>query len=313
MSYLHWLDQIRMSDRVWAGEKAAHLGELIHAGFDIPRGLSITAEAYGDTLAANQIDQKISTRLGATEIDDPVDLEQAAEEIRTWIESASIPAPIAQELKTALDSLDAKALYAVRASRVVDDVPNPAASGMQQAYLGIPHGAVLDHMRKCWTVPWNSRAIYFRYRKKIDPSTLTMAVVVQPMLSADAAGVMFTANPLTGKDEIHIDATWGLGEAIIAARWKPDHFVVEKNSHAILERVAASKNVMELVAPSGGLQSVAVAEDKQDDLCLSDEQVAVLAAIGERVAAHFQSPQDIEWCCVGDKFFLLQTRPLEKR
>lgn len=313
MPYIHWLDQIRISDRAWAGEKAAYLGELIHAGFDVPRGLSIAAEAYGDTLTANQLDQKISARLGATEIDDPVDLEQAAEEIRAWIESGSIPAPITQELKIALDSLDAKTLYAVRASRVVDDVPNPAASGMQQAYLGVPHDAVLDHIRKCWTVPWNSRAIYFRHRKKIDPSTLTMAVVVQPMLSADTAGVMFTANPLSGKDEIHIDATWGLGEAIIAARWKPDHFVVEKNSHTIQERVAATKNVMELVAPNGGLQSVAVDEDKQDVACLNDEQVVTLAALGGRVAAYFKSPQDIEWCHVGDKFFLLQTRPLVKR
>ena len=313
MSYIHWLDQIQMSDRAWAGEKAAHLGELIHAGFDVPRGFCVTADAYRDTLAANQIDQKISARLAATEIDDPVDLEQAAEEIRAWVENASIPASITQELQTALDSLDAKVLYAVRASRVVDDVPNPAASGLQQAYLGVPRAAVLERVRQCWTVPWNSRAIYFRHRKKINSSTLTMAVVAQPMLNADAAGVMFTANPLTGADEIHIDATWGLGEAIIAARWKPDHFVVEKNSHTIQDRVVATKSVMELVAPSGGLQSVAVPEDKQDVTCLSDDQITPLAALGERVAAHFKSPQDIEWCRVGDKIYLLQTRPLAKR
>jgi phosphoenolpyruvate synthase/pyruvate phosphate dikinase len=313
MSYIRSLDEIRLTDRAWAGEKAAHLGELVHAGFDVPRGLCITADAYRDALAANQIDPKISARLAATEIDDPVDLEQAAEEIRAWIESTSMPASITQDLQTALDSLDAKALYAVRASRVVDDVPNPAASGLQQAYLGVPHVAMLNHVRKCWTVPWNSRAIYYRHRKKIDSSTLTMAVVVQPMLNADAAGVMFTANPLTGADEIHIDATWGLGEAIIAARWKPDHFVVEKNNHTIQERVVAIKSVMELVAPVGGLQSIAMPENKQEVACLSDEQITTLATLGERVAAHFKSPQDIEWCRVGDKIYLLQTRPLAKR
>ena len=313
MPYVRRLDEIRITDRAWAGEKAAHLGELIHAGFDVPRGWCITADAYRDTLAANQIDQKVSARLAATEMDDPVDLEQAAEEIRAWIESASIPAAITQELQTALSSLDAETLYAVRASRVVDDVPNPAASGLQQAYLGVPRDAVLDHVRKCWMIPWNSRAIYFRNRKKIDPSTLTMAVVLQPMLNADAAGVLFTANPLTGADEIHIDATWGLGEAIIAARWKPDHFVVAKKNHAISERVIVSKGVMEVTAAEGGLQTVGVPAEKQETACLSDDQIAALAALAEQVESHFKSPQDIEWCRVGDKVFLLQTRHLARR
>jgi phosphoenolpyruvate synthase/pyruvate phosphate dikinase len=313
MPYVRSLDEIRLTDRTFAGEKAAHLGELIHAGFDVPRGWCVTADAYRDALAANQIDQKIAARLAATEIDDPVDLEQAAEEIRAWIESASMPASITQALQTPLGSLDSNALYAVRASRVIDDVPNPAASGLQQAYLGVPHAALIDHVLKCWAIPWNSRAIYFRHRKKIDPSTLTMAVVLQPMLNADAAGVMFTANPLTGADELHIDATWGLGEAIIAARWKPDHFVVAKKDHAIVDRVVASKSVMERTAREGGLETVVVPADWQDLACLSDEQVAALAALGERVAGHFQSPQDIEWCRVDDEIFLLQTRLLAKR
>ena len=314
MPYIRDLNEIQMDDRSWAGEKAAHLGELIHAGFDVPRGVCITADAYRDALAANQIDQRIPARLAATEIDDPVDLEQAAEEIRAWIEGASIPASIAQELRDALAGLDSQAPFAVRASRVIDDVPNPAASGLQQAYLAVPTNQVLDHVRACWATPWNSRAIYFRNRKKIDQSTLTMAVVVQPMLNADAAGVMFTANPLTGAaDEIHIDATWGLGEAIIAARWKPDHFVVAKKNHAILDRVVVSKSVMEVTAPEGSLQTVGVPAQKQETACLSDDQVAALATLAEHVEAHFKSPQDIEWCRVGDKISLLQTRQLAKK
>ncbi len=323
MAYLRWLNEIRAGDRAWAGEKAARLGELVNLGLDVPRGFCVTADAYRDTLAAHQVQAKISARLAKTEIDDPVDLENAAEEIRAWIETASIAPAIRQEIQAALDTLDAGAHFAVRASRVIDDVPNPAASGLQQAYLAVTANAVLDHVRQCWASPWNSRAIYYRNRKKIDQNQLTMAVVVQPMLNADAAGVMFTANPLTGAaDEIHIDATWGLGEAIIAARWKPDHFVVKKNNpaeerggfnYAIRERMIVTKNVMEIVAPEGGLQRVSVPTDKQEIACLSDAQVIALATYGEKIESHFQSPQDIEWCRVADSISLLQTRPLAKR
>ena len=312
VAYIRRLEEIRLADRSWAGEKAAHLGELIGAGFSVPRGLCITADAYRDTLAANQIQPKITARLAKTEIDDPVDLEDAAEEIRAWIESASIAPDLAQEIQTALSTFDPGTLFAVRASRIVDDVPNPAASGLQQAYLGVTASAALDFVRQCWATPWNSRAIYFRNRKKIDQTTLTTAVVVQLLLNADAAGVMFTANPLTGAtDEIHIDATWGMGEAIIAARWKPDHFVIGKQNRAILDRAIASKSVMERSAPEGGLQTVSVPGDLQETACLSDEQVAALAELAEQAEAHFKSPQDIEWCRVGDKICLLQTRPLK--
>ncbi len=314
MSYVRSLAEIKLTDHALVGDKAARLGELIAAGFDVPRGACITAAAYRDTLGAHAIEAKIAARLAQTEIDDPVELEDAAEEIRRWIEGAAITPAITQEIQTALDALKPSALFAVRASRVVEDVPNPAASGLQQAFLAVRANNVLEHVRRCWSSPWNSRAIYFRNRKKIDQGQVTMAVVIQPMIAADAAGVMFTANPLTGAaGEIHIDATWGLGEAVIAARWKPDHFVAQKVDHTIQERVVASKSVMDVPAPEGGIQTLVLPADRQERACLRDEQVVALAALGEKIEAHFESPQDIEWCRVGDKILLLQTRPLIKR
>lgn len=323
MSYVRSLAEIKLTDHALVGDKAAHLGELIAAGFDVPRGACVTAAAYRDTLGAHAIEAKIAARLAQTEIDDPVELEDAAEEIRSWIEGAAIPPAITQEIQAALDALKPSALFAVRASRVVEDVPNPAASGLRQAFLAVRANDVIEHVRRCWSSPWNSRAIYFRNRKKIDQGQVTMAVVIQPMIDADAAGVMFTANPLTGAaGEIHIDATWGLGEAVIAARWKPDHFVAQKVDPAgergvfdrtIQERVVASKSVMDVPAPEGGIQTLVLPADRQERACLRDEQVVALAALGEKIEAHFKSPQDIEWCRVGDKILLLQTRPLIKR
>lgn len=319
MPYVRWLEEIRIGDRAWAGEKAAHLGELLHAGFDVPRGFCITAAACRDALTASQSDTKILARLAKAQFDDPVELEAAAEEIRAWIEDMPMPSGLAAEIQAALGTLasdPARLSCAVRASRVVEDVSNPRASGLEQAYLAVVDAeadAVLDHVRKCWGTPWTSRAIYYRNRKKMDQKQVTMAVVVQPMVDAEAAGVMFTANPLTGAtDEIHIDATWGLGEAIIAARWKPDHFVVAKSAGAIRERAVASKTVMEISTPAGGLQTIAVPQDQQERACLSDEQILALAALGKEIETHFKVPQDIEWCRSGEKLLLLQTRPLGK-
>lgn len=309
MSYVRWLGEIRLVDRTWAGEKAAVLGELIHAGFEVPRGFCITADAYRDTFAANQINEKISARLASIEVSDPMALEPAAEEIRGWIETVPMDSRVTQEIESAMSQLGKS--FAIRASRIVEDVPNPSASGLRQAYLGVLRDQVLDYVRKCWATPWTSRAIYFRHRKKVGPEQVAMGVVVQAMIEAEAAGVLFTANPLSGDgNEIHIDATWGLGEAITAARWKPDRFVVEKSSRAILERSVASKLVMNIVAPEGGVQTLGVPNEKQGVASLSEEQILGLAALGQKVETHFKGLQDIEWCCRGDKIFLLQTRPL---
>lgn len=312
MPYIKPLDKIQRAEIHTAGDKAVALGELLRAGFDVPRGFCLTADAYYDTIG-NTLNDKIAARIQSVEIDDPVDLEAATDDIRAWIENATLSPTLIDEIQKAIVELDAK-FFAVRASRGFEDVPNPAASGLLQAYLGVAGvDGVLNAIRQVWATPWNSRAIYYRHRKKIAAQNVTMAVVIQPMIDAQAAGVMFTANPLTGAaDEIHIDSTWGLGAAVIAARWKPDHFVVAKNDLAIRERAIPNKTVMDVVSPDGGVQSVGVANDKQDASSLNDEHVAALASLGKQIESRFNARQDIEWCRAGDQFWILQTRPLRK-
>ncbi len=312
MSFLKPLEQIQLTDLNIAGDKAVYLGELIRAGFAAPRGFCLTSAAYRETIA-HPLNEKIAARLASTEMDDPVDLETATDEIREWILHAPLTPALINDLENATTQLGAK-FFAVRASRVVDDVPNPAASGLPHAYLGVVGTAsVLETIRSVWATPWNSRAIYYRHRKKIAPHQVTMAVVIQPMINAEAAGVMFTANPLTGaRDEIHLDATWGLGAAVIAARWKPDHFVISKNDLTIRERTIPSKTVMDRVASDGGIQTIVVPNDQQDTASLSETHATTLATLGKQIETHFQSPQDIEWCRVGDQIWILQTRPLKR-
>jgi len=310
--YIRWLNEIGTQDQDWAGDKAVVLGELMRAGFAVPRGYCIGASAYRETFAANGLNAKIIAHLSEIEMTDPAQLEQAATEIRGWIENVPLSSEIENEIKAALAALNAP-LNAVRVSRVSHDVPNPSASGAQQAYLAVPAAALLDHVRKCWAAPWNSRAIYFRHRKKILPEQVAMAVVVQTTINADAAGVMFTASPMgKNSNEIHIDAIWGLGEAVVAARWRPDHFVVDKASGAVSETSIASKTVMDVAAAEGGVQTVGVPEEKQEVACLSEAQISALAEIGKQVETQFKQLQDIEWCLKDDQVLLLQTRPMLK-
>jgi pyruvate,water dikinase len=304
---LRWLNEIRLNDYAWAGDKAARLGELIGAELDVPRGFCIGADAYRAVIA-DPLNEKIIARLAATEIDDPVDLEIATEEIRAWIESAPMPDAFAREIRDAVGQIG-NLPYAIRASRIVEDVPNPAASGLEQAFLGIVGAEnALAHVRKIWATPWNSRAIYFRQRKKIETARVTMAVVAQAMVNADAGGVMFTGVA----DEMYIHAGWGSGAAISAGRWKPDRFVVAKNNRAIVQRDRATKAVMEFVAPEGGIQARAVPDDQQLAPALNDDHIIALAALGAKIETHFGAPQDIEWARVGDDFFILQSHPTNK-
>lgn len=314
MSYIRPLDSLTLADIAFAGDKAARLGEMISAGLPALTGFGIGAPAYRSTLAENQIDKRIAARLSHIDIDDPEEVESAAEEIRRWIEQAIIPTDIASEISSSMAGMGAVGTFAIRASRVIEDVINPRASGLEQAFLAVAPGALRDNIRRCWATPWTSRAIYYRQVKKMPQDQVTIAVIVQPTVQASAAGVMFTANPLTGaRDEIQIDAMWGLGEAIVSARWPMDHFVLDKITFSRRAGQIANKRVMQVAAPEGGIDTVAVPDDRQDIPCLNDEEMQQLATLGRRVEEHFGETQDIEWCKVGQDLVLLQARPLRFR
>lgn len=313
MPSIHVLEGIGPEDRSWAGEKAVSLGALIRAGCATPPGFCISAEAYRRCIAENALEGRITQRLAGTDVDDPVELETSAEEVRGWIEHMVIPGDLLGEIETEVQKLHAASL-AVRVSRIVEDVVNPRASGLEQAYLAVQPPAVVDYVRQAWATPWTSRAIYYRRRKKMDDRQVGVGVVVQAMANADAAGVMFTGDPLTlAPDEIHIDANWGLGESVNAARWRPQHFTIGKANLTILKREVPGQELMEIAAPEGGLQTVTVPPDKQAEPCLDDAQVLTLAALGKRLEDRMQVAQDIEWCRVGEQLLTLQTRPLSRK
>ncbi|GCE24237.1 hypothetical protein KDK_80370 [Dictyobacter kobayashii] len=201
---------------------------------------------------------------------------------------------------------------AVRSSATAEDLPFASFAGQQDSYLNIVgEEALLEAIRRCWASLWTERAVNYRQRNQIDPHCVSLAVVVQRMIEVEVAGVLFTANPLTGKRrQTVIDASPGLGEAVVSGAVNPDHFVVNTASGEIVERRPGDKRVLIQALPGGGTQRIErVAQSVQP--CLTDQQVRQLACLGAQVEAHYQVPQDTEWAIdAGGKLWLTQARPI---
>jgi phosphohistidine swiveling domain-containing protein len=290
------------------GGKAANLGELLRAGLPVPDGFCVTTAAY--QLASKQADlEPLLDTLSATEAGDSARLEHYAAQIRDALLKVAMPPAIADAIREAYsESLP----VAVRSSATAEDLPFASFAGQQDTYLNIVGiEAVLDAVRRCWASLWTGRAVSYRASNHIDARSVYLAVVVQRMVNASVAGVLFTANPLTGRrHQAVIDANPGLGEAVVSGAVNPDHFVVDANSFEIVERRLGEKRLRIRALASGGTERIEL--DKQSaQPCLSDEQIAALAKLGMQTEAHFGRPQDIEWA-IDDagKLWLTQARPI---
>lgn len=258
------LEAVRRGDVASAGGKGANLGELLHAGFDVPAGFVVTTAAHRAALR--------SAAPGQSE------------------DSVAVPEDVAAGIRLAYAGMGGGRV-AVRSSATAEDLPGAAFAGQQDTYLNITGGdAVVQAVRDCWASLFSERATAYRDRLGIDPASVAMAVVVQAMVQPDSAGVMFTADPVTGnRDRMVIDAALGLGEAVVSGEVIPDHFVVDVGK-VIVERPAVNGR------PAGPV--------------LSDEQVSELVSEGSRIVEHFGRPQDIEWAFCGGRLFILQARPM---
>jgi len=201
---------------------------------------------------------------------------------------------------------------AVRSSATAEDLPSASFAGQQDTYLNVVGAAaVVEAVRNCWASLWTDRAVSYRASRGIDPAAVALAVVVQRMVDATAAGVLFTANPLTGRrHQAVIDASPGLGEAVVSGAVNPDHFVVDPLTGRVLERRLGDKRIAVRPIPGGGTRTLTL-NNGAATACLTDKQAAELAALGRQVEEYFGSPQDIEWAIAGDgRLWLTQSRPI---
>jgi len=294
-----------------AGGKGMNLSSLARAGFPVPPGFIVTTDAYRAFVAANQIQDRILSHVKTLAPDDPVALEAASSEIAALFETGHIPDEIASAIVSAYQGL-ASPPVAVRSSATAEDLPGLSFAGQQETYLNlIDDEAVLGAVKKCWASLWTARAIGYRARNRIPPDEVTLAVVVQQLIASESSGVLFTANPLTGhRAEMVIDASFGLGEAIVSGQVEPDHYVVDTHTWTITSQKLGAKGLAILPRAEGGtdhIQRTAAAEREQ---ALPNAQIIELARLAGRVAEHFGSPQDIEWAWANGQLYLLQSRPI---
>lgn len=304
-----------------AGGKGANLARLVRAGFNVPPGFILTTRAYQSFVAANDLEPAIQEALRQTGLIDPLVSSSPSHPISTS-PGRSASATIRQrfsegrlpdEIATALRQADAdigSPPVAVRSSATAEDLPGMSFAGQQDTFLNVVDTqSLLESVVACWSSLWTARAIGYRARNGISHADVSLAVVVQRMLPADVSGVMFTANPLTGaRHETVIDATLGLGEALVSGQVEPDHYVVDTNRKAIVSKSLGAKARLIRGKEGGGVE--VVSQDAGQRQALSDDQIFELVDLGSRVAREYDFPQDVEWALVDADLYLLQSRPI---
>lgn len=312
---LAWFGEVGLADRPEVGGKGGSLGELTRAGIEVPPGFVVCTSTFDGFIAALERDAPLRAPIEALPAGDLAALTQGCAAARARIEAAPMPAALREELAAAWQRLCGSAIQpvAVRSSATTEDAEDASFAGLQDTYLwvlGLEH--VLQRLRSCWASLYSVESVAYRRRRNVPEAGVSMAVVVQRMVDARTAGVMFTRSPTTGdRSVITIEGAWGLGSAVVGGEVTPDRFVLGKITGEISVRDISDKHLRHRPAPAGGVADEPVPEAERRMPCLSDEELQALRAIGRRVERHYGRPQDIEWAIdsASGAILLLQSRP----
>lgn len=313
-TYVRSLEVLGRSDLPLAGGKGANLGALASAGFPVPPGFCVTTEAYRAFVAANGLEPTIARLAEQAGAGDPAALEAASAQIRAAFAAAALAPEMATEIRAAYAALASShgepLAVAVRSSATAEDLPDLSFAGQQDTYLNVVGDeALLAAIVRCWSSLWTARAMGYRARNDLAQTMPAIAVVVQQMVPSESSGVLFTANPVTGRrTEIVIDATLGLGEALVSGQVEPDHYVIDAPAGRIVTKTLGAKALSIRGQSSGG--TTTIAEDAAARQALPDEQILKLARLGQRAAEFYGAPQDVEWAWAGGRLYLVQSRPI---
>ena len=319
-----WFEELTKDNIPLVGGKNANLGEMTQAKIPVPPGFAITAHAYEKFITETGIAQKIYQIINetVTDINDPKQYDEASNKVRKLIESTKMPEKIEEAIRDAYQKLGKKMhapniFVAVRSSATAEDLPDASFAGQQETYLNVKGpDELVEKTVKCWSSLFTPRAIFYRTTKGFKHEQVLISVGVQKMVNARSAGVMFTINPVTGyRNQIVIEGTWGLGEAVVSGAETPDHFEVDKESLQVTERRIVKKTVEYVRNPeTGKTEHVEVPPERQEEPSLTDEEIRRLAELGRKIDQHYRKPQDIEWAIDRDlefpeSVFIVQSRP----
>lgn len=305
------LQEIDTSMFALAGGKGANLGELGRiTGLHVPDGFCITTEAFAAMMSQARGLDTLLDRLALLKADEQEAIRSLAGDIRCTIETAVVPVALQKELRERITAAGEQQAWAVRSSATAEDLPAASFAGQQDSYLNITGVvAITDHVRKCWASLFTERAIVYRIRQGFEHRRVQLSVIVQHMVPATVAGMMFTADPVSGNRKVvSIDAGFGLGEALVSGKVNPDHYKVEEGR--ITDKKIGQKKLAVYAGPNGGIQEQELMPEKQSLQALTDDQVIQLAQLGSRIEDHFGKPQDIEWCLADGIFYIVQSRPI---
>ena len=309
--YVLGFQEIDQTQGTVVGGKGAHLGELSRIeGIRVPAGFCVTTDAYQRIMAeAPSIDDRLD-RLSRLKLDDREAIRTLSAEIRQTLEGIAIPDDLAAAITRPLARLGEQAAYAVRSSATAEDLPTASVAGQQDTYLNVVGpAAILQHVSRCWASLFTERAVIYRLRNGFDSRKVHMAVVVQQMVFPKAAGILFTADPITANRKVaSVEASFGLGEALVSGLVNADVYKVRDGE--VVAKAIGTKQLAIYASSAGGTQEQAIEPERQEQPALTDVQVVRLVQLGRRIEAHFGRPQDIEWCLVDDGFQIVQSRPI---
>ncbi len=293
------------------GGKGANLGELFRIkGIHVPDGFCITTEAFRRIIGQTPAIDELLERLSLLKLEDRPKIGELSGELRTIIEEIAIPQDIIEEITRHLSTLGEEKAYAVRSSATAEDLPTASFAGQQDTYLNIiGMEAILKHISLCWASLFTERAVIYRLQNGFDHRKVQLSVVVQKMVFPQAAGILFTADPVTSNRQVlSIEASFGLGEALVSGLVNADSYKVRNGK--VINKQIGTKKLAIYALKNGGTQEHQIEPEQQNTPTLADEQILELERIGRQIEEHFGRPQDIEWCLVDDTFYIVQSRPI---
>jgi phosphoenolpyruvate synthase/pyruvate phosphate dikinase len=307
--YILFFDETDKKDLPLVGGKGANLGEMTKAGFDVPFGFCVTTESYKQFIEQNNLFSFISHLIMDASLDN---VSQIGEEIRKNIIKCEIPIDVEQSIISAVNKIGADTYYAVRSSATAEDLAFASFAGQQDTYLNIKgEKSLLSSVRDCWASLFTDRAILYRIKNKIEHEKVYMSVVVQKMVLPEVSGIMFTADPVSGhRGIISIDASYGLGEALVSGLVSPDLYKFRKSSSQIESKTIADKKLAIMPINGGGTKKVRIDGEKSTIQVMEDSKIKSLAGLGMAIEKHYGCPQDIEWCMENSKLYIVQSRAI---
>lgn len=295
------------------GGKGRSLAKMTNAGFHVPGGFQVTTAAYRSFVADNNLQDQILEFAKPAVVEGRPSFEQSSTNIQGLFAEIELAEEITSEIRAAYESLDREPPVAVRSSANAEDLPGLSFAGQQETYLNVTGAdAVVAAVRNCWSSLWTAQAISYRHQNGIDQDSVAMAVVVQIMVPSEVSGILFTANPATGeRNEIIINASFGLGEAVVSGQVTPDTYIVDKANKTVKETMIGPKEQKIISDGAQGVKMEDVSASERDQSSLSDDMLTELIETVLKIEALYDGlPQDIEWAFSNGKLHLLQSRPI---